>query len=81
MKIIYFANMKQIIGINQESFELKEKIKVRELIEILKKRNKNYSLAFNNSNIQCAVNCKYVDRNFIIKNTDEIAFFPPVTGG
>ena len=81
MKIIYFANMKQIIGINEESFELKEKIKVRELIDILKRRNKNYSLAFNNSRIQCAVNCQYVDKNFVIKNTDEIAFFPPVTGG
>ena len=81
MKIIYFANMKQIIGINEESFELKKEIKVRELIDILKKRNENYSLAFNKSNIQCDVNCKYVDRNFVIKNTDEIAFFPPVTGG
>ena len=32
--------MKQIIGINEESFELKKEIKVRELIDILKKEMK-----------------------------------------
>ena len=33
-------------------------------------------------NIKCAVNCEYV-KNFKKKicNDDEIAFFPPVTGG
>jgi molybdopterin converting factor small subunit len=28
-----------------------------------------------------AVNHEYVDKNFKLKDGDEIAFFPPVTGG
>ena len=28
-----------------------------------------------------AVNHEYVDKNFNLKDGDEIAFFPPVTGG
>lgn len=32
-------------------------------------------------NTLCAVNMEYVDRNQIAKDGDEVAFFPPVTGG
>jgi len=28
-----------------------------------------------------AVNHEYVDMNYLLKDHDEIAFFPPVTGG
>ena len=32
-------------------------------------------------NTLCAVNMEYVDRNHIASDGDEVAFFPPVTGG
>lgn len=32
-------------------------------------------------NTLCAVNMEYVDRNHIAQDGDEVAFFPPVTGG
>jgi sulfur-carrier protein len=32
-------------------------------------------------NTLCAVNMDYVDRNHIAQDGDEVAFFPPVTGG
>jgi len=32
-------------------------------------------------NILVAVNMEYTDNNHEIKNGDEVAFFPPVTGG
>jgi len=32
-------------------------------------------------NILCAVNMEYVDLNHNVKDGDEVAFFPPVTGG
>ena len=32
-------------------------------------------------NTLCAVNMEYVDRQHIAQDGDEIAFFPPVTGG
>ena len=33
------------------------------------------------ANTLCAVNMEYVDRNHIVSDGDEVAFFPPVTGG
>ncbi|MGD8784621.1 MAG: molybdopterin converting factor subunit 1 [Thioalkalispiraceae bacterium] len=32
-------------------------------------------------NMLIAVNMEYVDREYIVKDGDEVAFFPPVTGG
>ncbi|MDQ1362721.1 MAG: sulfur-carrier protein [Pseudomonadota bacterium] len=32
-------------------------------------------------NTLCAVNMEYVDRNHVAQDGDEVAFFPPVTGG
>lgn len=81
MKVIYFASVKQTIGIAEESIEIKQQISVNDLIKILKKKNSQYNLALNSSSVQCAVNCKFVNKSHIVKNTDEVAFFPPVTGG
>jgi len=33
------------------------------------------------SNTLCAVNMEYVDAQASVKDGDEVAFFPPVTGG
>ena len=33
------------------------------------------------SNTLCAVNMEYVDTDTPVKDGDEVAFFPPVTGG
>lgn len=32
-------------------------------------------------NVLCAVNMEYVDRETAVRDGDEVAFFPPVTGG
>jgi len=32
-------------------------------------------------NTLCAINMEYVDRHATVKDGDEVAFFPPVTGG
>ncbi len=82
MKILYFANIKQKIGISEEDILINDKISIYELIEILKKRGLKYQGAFSNTkNIKCSVNCNFSSFDTIIENKDEIAFFPPVTGG
>ena len=62
---------------------LKKKTNISEIIKLLVSKDVNYKRAFEGvKNIKCAVNCEYVDSlDTKVGNEDEIAFFPPVTGG
>ena len=82
MKILYFANLKQIIGKSEDILTVQNNPTVFQVVEELKKKGNNYKKAFKHlKNIKCAVNCEYVDYKKKVVNKDEIAFFPPVTGG
>ena len=83
MKVLYFAELKELIGTAEETFQLNTEISIDDLIKNLKKKDSRYKNCFEKvKNIKCAVNCEYV-KNFKRKicNKDEVAFFPPVTGG
>ncbi len=82
MKILYFANIRQTIGLIEEYIDIDEGYTVEEVIKMLVKKNEKYKKAFLNiDNIKCSINLNYVKLNAKVKNTDELAFFPPVTGG
>lgn len=83
MKILYFAKIKEVIGKSEDSITIKEQTTVKDIVEKLKIINESYKLAFQDlKNIKCSVNCNYIDSfQTKVTNNDEIAFFPPVTGG
>ena len=83
MKILYFANIKEVIGKSADSITIKEQTTVKDIVEKLKLINESYKLAFQDiKNIKCSVNCNYINSfQTKVTNKDEIAFFPPVTGG
>ena len=82
MKILYFANIRETIGIIEEHIDIDEVCTVREIIKILIKKNNKYKKAFSNfKNEKCSINFNYVKLDAKVQNTDELAFFPPVTGG
>ena len=83
MKILYFAKIKEVIGKSEDSITIKEQTTVKDIVEKLKLINESYKLAFQDiRNIKCSVNCNYINSfQTKVTNNDEIAFFPPVTGG
>ena len=83
MKILYFAWVKQKVGKAEESLEMPDSVtNVSTLIEFLRQRGSAYEEAFRNpALIRVAVNQQHTDFNAIVRPGDEIAFFPPVTGG
>ena len=82
MKILYFASLKESIGKGEDTFHVDGEKKIFQIIDELKNRNANYKIAFSKiKNLQYAVNCEYVNKNSFVTNNDELAIFPPVTGG
>ena len=83
MKILYFAWMLQRIGSSAETIDLPGDVNtVNDLVDWLVGRGENYGQAFTKREvIRAAVNQEYVRFDHQVSNDDEIAFFPPVTGG
>mgnify|MGYP003671095571 FL=1 len=83
MKILYFAWMRQRTGISAETVELPAGVAtVDGLIDWLIGRGDGYANAFERRDvIRAAVNQDYVPFDHPVTDADEIAFFPPVTGG
>ena len=83
INILYFAWLRQKLGKNSESINLPADISnVQGLIDYLRSGSAAHQEVFQNLEIiKIARNQNYVDLNEPITAGDEIAFFPPVTGG
>lgn len=79
-KIIFFAQIRELIGVESIMFDAKL-LSVSHLLDQLSLRGDKWLLALKEATVLCAVNQVLVDSQYIIQIGDEIAFFPPVTGG
>ncbi len=83
MTVVYFAWVRQKIGRADESVALPEGVAtVRALAEHLAQRGGGYAEAFADpKRLRAAVNQVHAGFDAPICDGDEVAFFPPVTGG
>ena len=83
MKIKYFAWVAEIIDKREEEIKVPDQvIDVNTLINFLCTMDESYEAAFaNRKQIKFAINQKLSRSNAKITNNDEVAFFPPMTGG
>jgi sulfur-carrier protein len=83
MKVLYFAWLRQKIGTGEEQIDPPETVATAgQLIDWLVTRGPGYATAFKDARaVKIAVNQTFGDRETPIAANDEVAFFPPVTGG
>jgi molybdopterin synthase sulfur carrier subunit len=83
IRILYFAWLRERTGIGEETFVLPDGIcTVGALIGLLRSRSEGFDQAFAIPRlVRAAVNQDFASPDTRIAPGDEVAFFPPVTGG
>lgn len=81
MNVLYFAWVRERIGVPKESVETNAKT-VADLVEELRAREERYAAAFADlSALRVAVDQELSEFDASIEGAREVAFFPPMTGG
>ncbi|HCZ9259634.1 TPA: molybdopterin synthase sulfur carrier subunit [Vibrio alginolyticus] len=84
IKVLFFAQTRELIGIDSVEldgpFETVESIRAH-LVEEGAKKDGKWDLALEPGKLLAAVNQSIVPLDTQVKAGDEVAFFPPVTGG
>ena len=83
MKLLYFAWVRQKIGSSEEDITAPSSVTtVAALMEFLRQRGAGYEAAFRDLKLlRVAVNQEHTGFDAAVGPNDEVAFFPPVTGG
>ncbi len=76
VKVCFFASMRERMGVSERMVETRQaELSVDQLW------SEYLSQEALPANTLIAVNMDYTHRNHVLKEGDEVAFFPPVTGG
>ena len=83
LSVLYFAWLRERVGVSEETITLPETVKtVADLVAYLANLDQRHAAAFKDrKTVRCAVNQEFADPATILRPGDEVAFFPPVTGG
>ncbi|MGB3917467.1 molybdopterin converting factor subunit 1 [Thiothrix litoralis] len=75
IKVLFFASLRERLGVGQVMLDTPDAISVQEVWQ----RSSGENVL--PSNVLVAVNQVYANAAALVQPGDEVAFFPPVTGG
>lgn len=82
LHLLYFAWLRERLGLAEERIALPEGVRtVGDLFAWQASRGPAYAAFAGSTRLRCAVNQEFSGPQAAIHPGDEVAFFPPVTGG
>jgi sulfur-carrier protein len=79
--ILFFAQLREQLGCEKTQFAITSPTKISALREELVNKNPHWSLYLGSEKLLFSVNQVLVRASHLVNDGDEVAFFPPVTGG
>ena len=84
INILFFAGIREMFGIQEKNIKIEESINSPEkLVKFLSEKEQGSWIKLLNSKdlIRVAINQEISEWSSTLKDGDELAFFPPITGG
>ncbi|MGI9322492.1 MAG: molybdopterin converting factor subunit 1 [Pseudomonadales bacterium] len=80
--IMFFASIREATGVASLALPYQAGMKVSGLIDLIAAElGKDCAGVLTQENIRVAVNQELTHEDLLLKDGDEVAYFPPVTGG
>ena len=81
IKVVFFAALREQLNCSELTLNSEQLATVADVKVALANKDEKWQQVFANSALLSAVNHDMVSNEQAIKSGDEVAFFPPVTGG
>ena len=75
IKVKYFANLRELIGRSEDKIEYQAGMTVADIWNMVKGNVRD------STEYLTALNMEYTNNSTVVKDGDEVAFFPKVSGG
>jgi len=81
IKILFFGQLKELLDCSETSIDIGESTTVNDIKSELKTRSNRWADLLADGKVLVAINHTMSMSSDRVNNGDEVAFFPPVTGG
>ena len=82
LKVVFFARLREELGESEMTFDWQPELGDLEMLKsAIIARQPKAQTVFDGAKVLCAVNQVMVRAEHKVQDGDEVAFFPPVTGG
>lgn len=81
IKVLFFAQFRERLGCSEMKYDIDKSVSVSWLRNQLAMQGSTWQECLSEGNVLMAVNQTLATEHTMINNGDEVAFFPPVTGG
>jgi molybdopterin synthase sulfur carrier subunit len=81
IRVLFFARFAEELGVRELSQEWQEGLTSRHLLQSLGKKGRVWQQVLSAQDVKIAVNQELINGEQPINDGDEVAFFPPMTGG
>ena len=82
VRVKYFARYREALGLSEEIIEFEQSVNVAEILSLIRSRGGKWQHCFDSgAEVLSAINHEIVSAENDVKDGDELAIYPPVTGG
>lgn len=82
VKIVFFASLREALGVDALDLQISAPCRVSALIsQLVDQHSPEWLEILSAENIRIAVNQDMINEDVNVSDGNEVAFFPPVTGG
>lgn len=81
IKVLFFAGLRDHLNCSELQVNASDNSSIEQLLENLQASDNSWIKPLSDPNLMIALNQTMVNKKSLLKAGDEVAFFPPVTGG